>query len=106
MLKLFAMIGIVAAVVIAAVLIYSATLPNDFRVARSTTINAPPEKIFKLINDLRSFNQWNPFARQDPKLEIAYSGPPNGKGAGNGWDSIGRAGKGSLEITDNSRLRA
>jgi uncharacterized protein YndB with AHSA1/START domain len=100
MLKLFAVIGIVAVVAIAVVLIYSATLPNDFRVARSMTINAPPEKIFPLINDLKSFNQWNPFARRDPKMEIAYSGPPSGKGAGNAWDSTGRAGKGSLEITD------
>jgi hypothetical protein len=102
MFKLFAAIGIVALVAIACLLVYAATIPSEFRVARSTSVKAPPEKIFPLINDLKSFNEWNPFARQDPKLEIAYSGPPSGKGAGNAWESAGRAGKGSLEITDVS----
>ncbi len=98
MLKLFALALVVVVAAIAIVLIYAATLPNDFRVARSTRINASPEKIFPLINELRSFNQWNPFARQDPKMEITYSGPPSGKGASDAWN--GGHGKGSLEITD------
>jgi hypothetical protein len=100
MLKLFVLAGALLCVGVAGILIYAATLPNDFRVARSTSINAPPEKIFPLINDLKSFNQWNPFAKQDPGIEIAYDGPPSGKGAANSWDSAGRAGKGRLEITD------
>ena len=37
---------IAAALVIAAILIYAATRPDTFAYQRSTTINAPAEKIF------------------------------------------------------------
>ena len=52
---------VVAAIV--ALLIYAATKPDTFRLQRSATITAPPDKVFALINDLRQFNTWNPFAK-------------------------------------------
>lgn len=68
--------------------------------SRSASIDAPPEKIFPLINDIKNFNEWNPFAKQDPTIVISYNGPQSGKGATYSWDSKGKAGKGSLAITD------
>ena len=53
MLKTFAYIAAVIVVVVAGILIYAATRPDTFRVQRTATIKAPPEKIFALINDLR-----------------------------------------------------
>ena len=40
---------IIAFVLVAALLAYAATKPDTFHVRRSTSINAPPEKIFPLI---------------------------------------------------------
>ncbi len=102
MLKILLAVGVIAGFGVAGILIYAATLPNDFRVSRSVAINAPPEKIFPLINDLTAFNEWNPFAKQDPTIVITYDGPRSGKGAGYSWDSKGRAGKGRSAITDAS----
>jgi uncharacterized protein YndB with AHSA1/START domain len=104
MLKIVAVVGVIAVIGVAGILIYAATLPNDFSVSRSVAINAPPEKIFPLINDndLKSFNEWNPFAKQDPTIVITYDGPQSGKGAGYSWDSKGKAGKGSSGITNTS----
>jgi uncharacterized protein YndB with AHSA1/START domain len=83
------------------VLIKAATLPNDFRVARSIDIKAPREKVFTLINDLKVFNQWNPFAKQDPSTLITYrNGPVSGNGAAFDWQGSGSAGSGSLAIVD------
>lgn len=98
----FTLVGLVLAVGIAGILIYAAMLPKDFRVSRSIAINATAETIFPLINGLRRFNEWNPFAKQDPTIVIAYDGPESGKGARYAWDSKGRAGKGSSAITDTS----
>lgn len=95
-------VAVVVIGAIAVVLAYAATRPDEFHIARSTSIVAPPEKIFPLVNDLRSFNQWNPFAKQDPTAQITYNGPPGGKGASHAWNSKGRAGKGSLEIVDTA----
>jgi hypothetical protein len=49
---------LIVAAAIAALLIYAATKPDSFRLSRSTTIAAPPDKVFALINDLRQFNTW------------------------------------------------
>ena len=59
-------IAIVLAVAIVAVLGVAATRPDSFRVERSATIQAPPDRIYPLISDLRQFNTWNPFLRKEP----------------------------------------
>ena len=60
-------------VLVAAFLIYAATRPDTFRVQRTTTIKAPPEKIFPLINDFQRWGAWSPRAmwRRPP-----YGSPP------------------------------
>ncbi len=65
MTKILLVIGVLLLGAILFVLIKAATLPNDFRVARSINVGAPREKVFTLINDLKVFNQWNPFAKQE-----------------------------------------
>ena len=52
---MFATIAVIAVVLLAAVLAFAATKPDSFRVERATRIEAPPEKIFPLINDFRSW---------------------------------------------------
>jgi len=89
-----ALIGIV----IAAVLILAAMKPDTFRVARSASIKAPPEKIFPLIDDLHKFNTWNPYEKKDPNIKGTYRGPSSGKGAAYAWESM-EVGTGSMEIT-------
>lgn len=95
-------IAIVVVVLVAAVLIYAETRPNTFRVQRLAGINAPPEKIFSLINDLHGFNRWNPFNKKDPNIKGTYSGTASGKGAVYEWEGNNKVGKGRMEITDTS----
>lgn len=83
----------------AVVLAYAATLPDEFRVQRSTSIKAPAEAIFPLINDLRTMNSWNPFDKQDPDIKGKYSGPQSGRGASYAFDGV-KAGTGRIEIVD------
>jgi len=70
---------IVVALVIAAILIYAATKPDNFAYQRSTTINAPADKIFPLINDLKAMTTWSPFEK-DPTMKREFSGPNSGPG--------------------------
>jgi carbon monoxide dehydrogenase subunit G len=99
---MFTIITTVLIVAIVAFLAYVATKPDKFRIARTQTIKAAPEAIFALINDLRRFNTWNPFALVDPSVKINYSGAETGEGAKYDWDSTGRTGKGRIEITEAS----
>ena len=93
-------VAIALVVVVAALLAYAATKPDTFRVQRSTGINAPAERIFPLIANLKSMNRWNPFVEPDPAIKIAYSGPDSGKGAAHTWSGNSKVGEGRIEITD------
>jgi hypothetical protein len=98
MLKVIAMVVVV---LIGAVLAFAATRPDIFRVERSTSIQAPPEQIFPLINDLRSFGTWSPYEKKDPAMLRAFSGAPSGRGAVYEWDGNSQVGKGRLEIIES-----
>ena len=93
------LIAVVAA--LALLLIYAATQPDSFRVERSIRINAQPDKVFALINDLHGFNTWNPFNKKDPAIKGGYSGAASGKGATYSWQSE-KVGVGSMEIVDTA----
>ena len=71
--------GILLGVALAGVLLAAATRSDTFRVQRSTSMKAPADRIYPLINDLHRFNTWNPFERKDPNLTRSYSGAERGK---------------------------
>jgi len=51
-------IAIVLALAIAVVLILAATKPDTFRIERSTSINAPAERIFAVLSDFHQWGGW------------------------------------------------
>jgi uncharacterized protein YndB with AHSA1/START domain len=93
-------IAIAAVVLLASVLLYAATRPDDFSVERSTTIQAPPDKVFALINDLRRWEAWSPWEKADPAIQRTYGGAASGKGATYAWAGNKEVGSGSMEIVD------
>jgi hypothetical protein len=95
-------IALLIGVALAVLLIYAATRPDMFHVERSTTIQAPAERLHPLINDLQRFNTWNPYARKDPAMQGQYSGPAVGPGAVYDFQGNNDVGKGRLGITASS----
>lgn len=84
---------------------YAATRPDDFRIARTVRIAAPPERVFAMIDDLRVMNTWNPFdKKQDPGIKGTYAGPASGVGARYEFDGR-KAGAGHVEIIESSAPR-
>jgi uncharacterized protein YndB with AHSA1/START domain len=94
-------IVLVAGVLIVALLAFAATRPDIFQVQRSITIQAPPEKIFALINDFHRWPAWAPQDKEDPTMSRTYSGPSLGEGAVSEWTSAGSAGKGRMAIAES-----
>src|ERR1700716_640949 len=102
MFEIIAIIAVVLAIVIAIVLILAATKPGPFSVRRATTVKAPPEKIFSLINDFHQWGTWSPYENKDPAMKRSYSGAETGKGAVYAWDGNNNVGSGRMEILDTS----
>ena len=95
-------IAIGAGILLAALLGFAATRPDTFRVQRTKTVQAPPERVFALIDDFRKWGSWSPYEKLDPTMKRTYSGAAKGKGAVYEWAGKGKAGEGRMEITDTS----
>lgn len=93
-------IAAIAVALIAGVLIYAATLPDTFRLERSATIDAPPERVYAYIQDFHRWTAWSPWEKKDPAMKRSHSGSPAGKGAAYAWDGNSEVGQGRMEIIE------
>ena len=97
---MFKTIAIVLVVVIAGVLAFAATRPDAFRVERSVSIKAGPDKIFPYLDDFNRWAAWSPWEKLDPSMKRSFSGAASGKGAAYAWEGNSKVGAGRMEITD------
>ena len=95
-------IVVLPALLLGAVLLYAASKPDIFRVERSRNIEAPPEKIFALINDFHKWPRWAPQDREDATMHRTFSGAERGVGAVSEWTSSGSAGRGRMAIIESA----
>ncbi len=95
-------LAITFVIAIGLVLAYTATRPDIFRCERSVLIDAPPDKIYALIEDLHRFNSWNPYEKKDPNIKGSYSGPSSGPGATYAFDGNREVGKGRISIVSTT----
>lgn len=94
-------IAIIVAVLLVGLLVFAATKPDLFRVQRTTTIQAPPEKFFALLEDFHKWGAWSPYEKLDPDMTRTHSGATSGKGAVYAWEGKGKAGAGRMEILES-----
>ena len=99
---MFKSIALAILVLIAVILGYAATKPDTFRVERTTSIKASPEKIFPLISDFRQWTAWSPWEKKDPAMKRTHSGAPAGKGAAYAWEGNSEVGAGRMEIVEST----
>lgn len=88
---------------VAAVLVAAALQPDSFRIERSISVNASPDKVFSLIDDFHAWGSWSPWEKLDPGLRRTHGGPPSGKGAVYEWEGNPKVGSGRMEILECSR---
>ncbi|MGZ3709994.1 MAG: SRPBCC family protein, partial [Bdellovibrionota bacterium] len=90
------LIALVAAIVL--LLVVASFQPEDFRITRSITVNAPASKIYPLVNDFHQWANWSPWDKMDPSMKKTYAGPATGEGATYSWVGNGKVGEGSMTI--------
>lgn len=97
---LYWVLGVVAALVVL-VLVRAAMKPDVFRLTRRIHIEAPPEKVYALIEDFHEWLRWSPFEKMDAEgqLKRSYSGAARGRGAVYEWQGK-KTGQGRMEIVE------
>ena len=73
-------------------------MAKTMTVERSATINAPAQRVYALIEDLRQWEQWSPWEELDPNMQHTYTGAERGVGAVHEWKGNKKAGEGRMEI--------
>ena len=98
----FIIVLVVLALAAAALLAFVASRPDSFRIERSIGVNAPPEKVFPLVDDFKTWGEWSPWEKLDPALERTHSGAAKGVGAIYAWEGNPKVGSGRMEILQSS----
>ena len=73
---------------------------DTYTVERSTTVDAPPARVYEQVADFHNWRNWSPWEDLDPELRRNYSGNESGTGAVYAWSGNRKAGQGRMEITD------
>jgi uncharacterized protein YndB with AHSA1/START domain len=91
-------IALALGALLALLVVVIAMQPSSFAIERSAEIEAPPEVVYRHIENLRAWEAWNPWQKLDPEMKTSYAGPEAGVGASSSWDGP-NAGKGRMTIT-------
>jgi len=63
-------------------LVVGLTTPKQLSVEKTVEINAPVDKVFDQVNNLRNWENWSPWYKMEPTMDLTYS--DNAAGA-NSW---------------------
>jgi carbon monoxide dehydrogenase subunit G len=90
---------LISIVVVVAVFVALASMqPADFKIARTATVDAPPAKVFAIVNDIHRWNDWSPWFKMDPAMKVTYAGPATGVGASEAWVGNSKVGEGKMTL--------
>ena len=70
----------IAVLAVAGMVGFAATRPDTFKVQRSLRVQAPPERVFALINDFHAWSQWSPWEHRDSSMQRRFEGAASGQG--------------------------
>ncbi|KYG70623.1 hypothetical protein AZI85_01425 [Bdellovibrio bacteriovorus] len=90
--------GLAVLVLLVAFLGYVSTREGKFKYVRSDLIQAPKDKIYPYISDLKLGAQWSPYEKADPTMKKSFSGPEAGVGATMSFEGNDQSGSGKIEI--------
>ena len=85
--KALKIILIIIVVLFGGYCIWMATLPTEFEMERTATIDAQPEVVFTEVNTLTEWPKWSPWYKIDTTAEYEYSEVVTGEGAYYSWSS-------------------
>ena len=87
--------------ILAALAVVIALQPPDFRIVRSTSINAPAATVFEQVNNFHKWDGWSPWAKLDPNMKQSFEGASAGVGASYSWSGNDQVGEGRMTLTES-----
>ena len=85
--------------IVAFVLFLALIAPKNYNVFRTIEINSPKNTVFPYLKFLEKQNEWSPWAKKDPDMELKFTGIDGEVGAISYWNGNKDVGEGEQEIT-------
>lgn len=93
---------VILAAVAAVILVFPYLLPSEIKVQRTIEINKSVDVVYGKVNNLKSWEEWDPWFAKDPDMNSEYIGTEEGVDAKRCWDSDNPdVGKGCLTILES-----
>lgn len=80
-------------------LLLATRLPDEFRLTRTTAIDAPIGVVWPYLSTLNGWIQWSPFAKADPSAQTSINGDDGSIGSSLSWQGK-RTGQGTMTLVD------
>lgn len=91
--------GLVVLAIIGLLLILGLLAPRQVDTMQSMVMEVPQSAAFSAVNNLKAWEEWEPWSSQDETTVMTFSDPSSGKGASYAWTSE-NSGEGTITITD------
>lgn len=88
-------------IVLLAAVVFGGALLIDpaYAVSRSVQVQAPPEKVYALVDSSAGWARWGVWYQRDPQMKVTDTGAARGAGAAWSWTSESQ-GNGAMTLTD------
>jgi hypothetical protein len=97
--RVLKIVGLGLGALVAVLVVVGIFLPRKWRVEQVVLIDAAPEHIYPLVNDLKQWQSWAAWNKaMDPEVKWEYGGPALGVGAWWSWAGP-KMGNGKMTIT-------
>jgi len=91
-------IGLAVLIAVLILLVVVSMQPGIYRVARTTTVAAPPSAVYAQVADFHRWAAWSPWEKLDPEMKRTFSGPDSGPGAAYAWTGNNKVGEGRMTL--------
>lgn len=99
----FKIVLVSLAVLLALFVVVGLLLGGDYRVERSVVIDADPGAIHQVVGDLRRWDEWTPWAEENPSVRSVVGQQATGVGASQSWTA--KSGDGHLVFVASSPIQ-
>lgn len=97
--KLFKKISLGLLAFVVLLVLVGLVLPSQYRLERSIDIKAPPAKVFTIVADLKTWEDWTAWnLKMDPTLKRTFKGPSAAISSGMSWEGQ-KTGQGEMTLT-------
>ncbi len=90
---------IILGVIVVLIILLALIAPKSYHVSKSIELGHPPQQVWSHLKYLKKQQEWSPWARKDPNMELSFTGVDGEVGATSHWNGNKDVGEGEQEIT-------